>query len=67
VDKPKIPTEVYSRCSGYFRPVAQWNIGKREEFSERRKMIFDKDEVLAPRQLVVERENAVILQAQIAQ
>jgi hypothetical protein len=29
-------TEVYSRVSGYFRPVNQWNKGKREEFSERK-------------------------------
>jgi len=32
----KIVTEVYSRVSGYFRPVDQWNKGKREEFSERK-------------------------------
>lgn len=32
----KIPTEVYSRCSGYFRPVGQWNPGKREEKRERK-------------------------------
>jgi len=32
----KIATEVYSRISGYFRPVAQWNKGKREEFKERK-------------------------------
>jgi ribonucleoside-triphosphate reductase len=31
-----IPTEVYSRVSGYFRPVSQWNKGKKEEFSQRR-------------------------------
>jgi hypothetical protein len=30
-----ILTEVYSRVSGYFRPVTQWNKGKKEEFSER--------------------------------
>ena len=29
-------TEVYSRVSGYFRPVNQWNKGKREEFAERK-------------------------------
>jgi len=28
--------EVYSRVVGYFRPVQQWNEGKREEFKERR-------------------------------
>ena len=30
------PCEVYSRIVGYFRPVQQWNKGKREEFSARR-------------------------------
>lgn len=29
------PTEVYSRITGYYRPVKNWNIGKREEFKER--------------------------------
>jgi len=31
----KIPTEIYSRVVGYFRPVNQWNKGKKEEFKER--------------------------------
>lgn len=29
-------TEVYSRVCGYFRPVANWNKGKKEEFKERK-------------------------------
>jgi hypothetical protein len=29
-------TEVYSRVCGFFRPVQQWNKGKKEEFKERR-------------------------------
>ncbi len=29
-------TEVYSRVCGYFRPVANWNKGKKEEFKDRR-------------------------------
>jgi ribonucleoside-triphosphate reductase len=29
-------TEIYSRVVGYFRPVKQWNIGKRAEFAERK-------------------------------
>ncbi len=33
--KRSIPAEVYSRVAGYFRPVSQWNKGKREEFRER--------------------------------
>lgn len=28
-------TEVYSRVCGFFRPVQQWNKGKREEFRDR--------------------------------
>ncbi|MEM5813349.1 MAG: ribonucleoside triphosphate reductase [Candidatus Aenigmatarchaeota archaeon] len=28
--------EVYSRIVGYFRPVSQWNVGKREEFKLRK-------------------------------
>lgn len=28
--------EVYSRVTGYLRPVSQWNIGKQEEFKERK-------------------------------
>ncbi|MBN1502615.1 ribonucleoside triphosphate reductase [Candidatus Woesearchaeota archaeon] len=27
--------EVYSRIVGYFRPINQWNLGKREEFKQR--------------------------------
>ena len=30
------PTEVYSRITGYYRPVQNWNVGKTEEFKERR-------------------------------
>ena len=29
-------TEVYSRIVGYLRPVNQWNIGKQEEFRQRK-------------------------------
>ena len=28
--------EVYSRVCGYFRPVANWNKGKKEEFKDRK-------------------------------
>ncbi len=28
-------TEVYSRVVGYFRPISQWNNGKRSEFNDR--------------------------------
>jgi ribonucleoside-triphosphate reductase (formate) len=32
----KIPCEVYSRVVGYFRPVKNWNIGKQQEFDDRK-------------------------------
>ncbi|MBO4648988.1 MAG: hypothetical protein J5806_12630 [Lentisphaeria bacterium] len=28
--------EVYSRVCGYFRPVANWNAGKKQEFADRK-------------------------------
>jgi len=28
--------EVYSRVVGYFRPVADWNKGKQQEFKDRK-------------------------------
>lgn len=34
----KIRCEIYSRISGYYRPVQQYNKGKKEEFSERKKI-----------------------------
>ncbi|MBN2039603.1 MAG: hypothetical protein JW864_06155 [Spirochaetes bacterium] len=40
----KIPVEVYSRVVGYFRPVSQWNKGKRQEFKERH--TFNPDEII---------------------
>lgn len=38
----KIPTEVFSRVSGYFRPLNQWNAGKKEEFNNRKFANLDK-------------------------
>ena len=29
-------TEVYSRIVGYIRPVDQWNVGKTEEYKDRK-------------------------------
>lgn len=31
--------EVYSRIVGYIRPVRQWNVGKKEEYQERKEFI----------------------------
>lgn len=35
-------TEVYSRIVGYYRPVKNWNDGKRAEFSDRKEFIVEK-------------------------
>jgi ribonucleoside-triphosphate reductase len=34
--KRKMPMEVYSRITGYVRPVSKWNEGKVQEFKERK-------------------------------
>ena len=33
------PTEIYSRITGYYRPVQNWNKGKTQEFKER--VVYD--------------------------
>ena len=33
-------TEVYSRIVGYFRPVQNWNIGKKQEFEDRKEFVM---------------------------
>jgi anaerobic ribonucleoside-triphosphate reductase len=30
------PCEIYSRVCGYFRPVSNWNRGKKQEFKDRK-------------------------------
>jgi len=32
----KIPCEIYSRVTGYIRPISSWNIGKQKEFEDRK-------------------------------
>lgn len=32
----RVPCEVYSRIVGYLRPVRDWNVGKQQEFAERK-------------------------------
>lgn len=36
-------TEVYSRIVGYYRPVQQWNKGKKAEYFNRKTFKFSKD------------------------
>ncbi len=35
MEKCDAKTEVYSRVCGFYRPVAQWNRAKKEEFKDR--------------------------------
>ncbi len=35
------PTEVYSRITGYYRPIQNWNEGKKAEFSDRKEYVID--------------------------
>ena len=39
------PTEVYSRITGYYRPVSNWNAGKSQEFEDR--MTYDMSKIVA--------------------
>ena len=40
-----IGAEVYSRVVGYYRPVTNWNDGKREEFKDRKYLSCECEEV----------------------
>lgn len=39
-------TEVYSRITGYYRPVQNWNVGKAEEFKERKLYVIGTSKLL---------------------
>lgn len=41
-------TEVYSRITGYYRPVQAWNDGKSQEFKDRRTYNIDRSNQLHP-------------------
>lgn len=41
--KCSLPTEVYSRVVGYFRPVQNWNAGKKAEFSDRKAYVVKRE------------------------
>ncbi len=34
--------EVYSRITGYYRPVQNWNVGKTQEYKERREYVLER-------------------------
>ena len=39
--KKKCQTEVFSRVTGFYRPVQSWNKGKAQEFQDRQKFKMD--------------------------
>lgn len=39
--KCKCKTEVFSRVVGFYRPIQEWNIGKQEEFHDRKSFTLD--------------------------
>ena len=43
-NKCNMETEVYSRIVGYFRPIKNWNDGKKEEFEQR--VVFNEQKAL---------------------
>jgi len=47
----KVPCEVFSRIVGYLRPVEQWNLGKQQEFKDRKNYSRESfDAVVVPEQ-----------------
>jgi hypothetical protein len=40
----KVPVEVFSRVTGYFRPITQWNPGKKSEIKNR--LFWHKEDVI---------------------
>ncbi len=41
----KTETEVYSRITGYYRPIKAWNDGKREEFLLRKEYLINREKI----------------------
>lgn len=53
----KIRCEVYSRIVGYFRPINNWNDGKKQEFFDR-VTFHEKKSMDSPVKLVVPTQTA---------
>jgi ribonucleoside-triphosphate reductase len=52
-------TEVYSRITGYYRPVQNWNDGKAQEYKERK--VYDiANSKLVEKEVVVEEEAPIV-------
>ena len=56
----KIPTEVYSRVVGYYRPINQWNKGKQSEFADRKEYSVRYRIDLDTSELVLDNEGELV-------
>ncbi len=52
-------TEVYSRITGYYRPIQNWNDGKRKEFEDRKEYNIDTSKFQAKEQVCECKEEKV--------
>ncbi len=52
-------TEVYSRITGYYRPIQNWNDGKRKEFEDRKEYNIDTSKFKAKEQVCECKEEKV--------
>ena len=52
-------TEIYSRITGYYRPVKNWNDGKSQEFRERKVYEVTKSRSFEPTVVVKQEEETV--------
>ena len=57
-------TEVYSRITGYYRPVQNWNDGKAQEYKERR--VYDIETSKMKEKVVVVEEAAPVVEEPIS-
>lgn len=51
-------TEVYSRVVGYYRPIQNWNKGKREEFAHRKTFKLTEETVKTEKTISMRREES---------
>ena len=54
-------TEVYSRITGYYRPVANWNDGKMEEYKHRKTYDLDNSNLKCSQAKEEENDNKIVL------
>jgi ribonucleoside-triphosphate reductase len=44
IEDKRVPCEIYSRITGYIRPVDAWNPSKQQEFADRK--MYNVDEII---------------------